>query len=154
MRAVVLSFLLASLGCGRAMDPSGPGPSSVDATPALGVASIDPAPEPTPHDAGTLQAAPSTKLVPDEEVGPLLARLSETPGDFPSENYVSNELSLLDVASALRDAIFSTKEVVGTHGVYNFKPGDLYGVDERARVIVRDHQPAVAGVVGFGSAAW
>ncbi len=38
---------------------------------------------------------------------------------------------------ALRDAIASTKDVVGTHGVYNFKPGDLYGVDERARVIVR-----------------
>jgi branched-chain amino acid transport system substrate-binding protein len=38
---------------------------------------------------------------------------------------------------ALRDAIFSTKEVVGAHGVYNFKPGNLYGVDERARVIVR-----------------
>jgi len=39
--------------------------------------------------------------------------------------------------AALRDAIFSTKEVVGTHGVYNFKPGSLYGVDERARVIVK-----------------
>lgn len=38
---------------------------------------------------------------------------------------------------ALRDAILSSKEVVGTHGVYNFKPGALYGVDERARVIVR-----------------
>lgn len=37
---------------------------------------------------------------------------------------------------ALRDAIASTKDVVGTHGVYNFKPGNLYGVDERARVIV------------------
>jgi branched-chain amino acid transport system substrate-binding protein len=39
--------------------------------------------------------------------------------------------------TALRDAIVSTKELVGTHGVYNFKPGDLYGVDERARVIVK-----------------
>src|SRR5262245_9739588 len=39
--------------------------------------------------------------------------------------------------AALRDAIFSSKEVVGTHGVYNFKQGDLYGVDERARVIVK-----------------
>jgi branched-chain amino acid transport system substrate-binding protein len=39
--------------------------------------------------------------------------------------------------AALRDAIFSTKEVVGTHGVYNFKPGNLYGVDDRARVIVQ-----------------
>ena len=38
---------------------------------------------------------------------------------------------------SLRDAIASTKEVVGTHGVYNFKPGDLYGVDQRARVIVK-----------------
>ena len=39
--------------------------------------------------------------------------------------------------ASLRDAIFTTKEVVGTHGVYSFKPGDLYGVDERARVIVK-----------------
>lgn len=39
--------------------------------------------------------------------------------------------------AALRDAIFSTKEVIGAHGVYNFKPGDLYGVDKRARVVVR-----------------
>lgn len=38
---------------------------------------------------------------------------------------------------SLRDAIFETKELVGTHGVYNFKPGDLYGVDERARVMVK-----------------
>lgn len=38
---------------------------------------------------------------------------------------------------ALRDAIFSTKEVVGVHGVYSFRPGNLYGVDERARVIVK-----------------
>jgi len=38
---------------------------------------------------------------------------------------------------ALRDAIASTKELVGTHGVYNFKPGNLYGVDQRARVIVK-----------------
>ena len=37
---------------------------------------------------------------------------------------------------ALRDAIATTKDVVGTHGVYNFKAGDIYGVDERARVIV------------------
>ncbi|HEX7442145.1 MAG TPA: ABC transporter substrate-binding protein [Caldimonas sp.] len=41
---------------------------------------------------------------------------------------------------ALRDAIVSTKEVVGTHGVYNFKPDNRYGADDRARVVVRlDH---------------
>jgi branched-chain amino acid transport system substrate-binding protein len=39
--------------------------------------------------------------------------------------------------AALRDAILNTKEVVGTHGVYTFKTGSLYGVDNRARVIVK-----------------
>ncbi len=38
---------------------------------------------------------------------------------------------------ALRDAIFSTKELVGTHGVYNFKPGSLTGEDKRSVVIVK-----------------
>jgi branched-chain amino acid transport system substrate-binding protein len=39
--------------------------------------------------------------------------------------------------TALRDAIFNTKELVGTHAIYNFKPGESYGVDERGLVIVR-----------------
>jgi len=39
--------------------------------------------------------------------------------------------------TSLRDAIVTTKEVVGTHGVYNFKPGEVYGVDKRARVLVK-----------------
>lgn len=38
---------------------------------------------------------------------------------------------------ALRDAIKSTKELVGTHAVYNFKPDTTYGTDERSRVVVR-----------------
>ncbi len=38
---------------------------------------------------------------------------------------------------ALRDAIVSTKELVGTHSVYNFKPDDRYGSDERSRVVVK-----------------
>ena len=38
---------------------------------------------------------------------------------------------------ALRDAIVSTKELVGTHSVYNFKPTDRYGSDDRSRVVVR-----------------
>ena len=38
---------------------------------------------------------------------------------------------------ALRDAIVSTKELVGTHGVYNFKPDNRYGSDERSRVMVK-----------------
>jgi branched-chain amino acid transport system substrate-binding protein len=37
---------------------------------------------------------------------------------------------------ALRDAMFRTKDLVGTHGVYTFGPNNNSGVDERARVIV------------------
>jgi branched-chain amino acid transport system substrate-binding protein len=38
---------------------------------------------------------------------------------------------------AFRDAMLETKELVGIHAVYNFKPGEFYGVDERARVLVQ-----------------
>jgi len=37
----------------------------------------------------------------------------------------------------LRDAIESSHEVVGAHGVFNMSPTDHYGHDERARVLVR-----------------
>jgi branched-chain amino acid transport system substrate-binding protein len=41
---------------------------------------------------------------------------------------------------AFRDAMITAKEVIGTHGVYNFSPGGYFGVDERARVLVQlDH---------------
>jgi branched-chain amino acid transport system substrate-binding protein len=39
--------------------------------------------------------------------------------------------------AALRDALVTAKDVVGTHGVYNFKPGDSFGVDKRALVLVK-----------------
>jgi len=42
--------------------------------------------------------------------------------------------------SALRDAIVSTKELAGTHGIYNFKPDNRYGSDQRAVVIVRSEK--------------
>jgi branched-chain amino acid transport system substrate-binding protein len=48
-----------------------------------------------------------------------------------------NEPGTAQFRVALRDAIVSTKELVGTHGVYNFKPDSRYGSDERSRVIVK-----------------
>ena len=39
--------------------------------------------------------------------------------------------------AALRDAIGSTRELVGTHGIYTFRPDNRYGSDERAVVIVK-----------------
>src|SRR5262249_36755785 len=38
---------------------------------------------------------------------------------------------------ALKNAIFSTKDLVGTHAIYNYSPPDSYGVDERSRVLVK-----------------
>ena len=38
---------------------------------------------------------------------------------------------------SLRDALTTTHEVVGTHAVYTFKPGERYGTDERSRVVVK-----------------
>ena len=41
---------------------------------------------------------------------------------------------------ALRSALYQTHDVVGTHAVYTFKPGERYGTDERSRVMVTlDH---------------
>lgn len=39
--------------------------------------------------------------------------------------------------TALRQALFTTKDVVGTQGVYNYTPADRHGVDDRARVLVQ-----------------
>jgi branched-chain amino acid transport system substrate-binding protein len=41
---------------------------------------------------------------------------------------------------AFKEAMVTTHEVVGTHGVYNFKPDGYFGVDERARVLVKLEQ--------------
>ena len=39
--------------------------------------------------------------------------------------------------AALRDALFSVKELAGTQGIYNFTAASPYGVDERSLVLVR-----------------
>jgi branched-chain amino acid transport system substrate-binding protein len=39
--------------------------------------------------------------------------------------------------AALKDAIAQTHELPGTHGVFNFKPGDAYGLDKRSAVVIR-----------------
>ncbi|GIQ76954.1 ABC transporter substrate-binding protein [Bradyrhizobium sp. RD5-C2] len=38
---------------------------------------------------------------------------------------------------ALREALFTTKELVGTQGVYTYTPADRHGVDARARILVQ-----------------
>lgn len=39
--------------------------------------------------------------------------------------------------AALREALESSKDVVGVHGVFNMSPTDHFGLDERSRVLVR-----------------
>ena len=41
---------------------------------------------------------------------------------------------------AFKAALLVTREVIGTHGVYNYTAGNVYGVDERARVLVKLEQ--------------
>ena len=42
--------------------------------------------------------------------------------------------------AALRDSLYATHEVVGTHAIYDYAPGSRYGADERSRVLVHlDH---------------
>ena len=38
---------------------------------------------------------------------------------------------------ALRAALREAKEIVGTQGIYNFKPDTAYGVDERSVILVK-----------------
>jgi len=39
--------------------------------------------------------------------------------------------------TALRQALFTTNEVVGTQGVYTYTPADRHGVDDRSRILVQ-----------------
>lgn len=39
--------------------------------------------------------------------------------------------------AALHEALYNTRELIGTQAIYNFRPGDTYGVDARAAVMVR-----------------
>lgn len=39
--------------------------------------------------------------------------------------------------AALREALFTTKELAGTQGVYTYTPADRHGVDARARILVQ-----------------
>jgi branched-chain amino acid transport system substrate-binding protein len=43
----------------------------------------------------------------------------------------------VEFRKALRDSLMSTKDVIGTHGVYTFSPNVPSWVDERARVMVK-----------------
>ena len=43
---------------------------------------------------------------------------------------------------ALRAALRETKEIVGTQGIYNFKPDTAYGVDERSVILVKAEKGA------------
>ena len=38
---------------------------------------------------------------------------------------------------AVRDAVERSKEIVATHGVYNYTPGDHAGLDKRSRVLIK-----------------
>jgi len=42
-----------------------------------------------------------------------------------------------ELRSALKDAIASTRELPGTHGVFSFQPNNAYGLDKRSAVVIK-----------------
>jgi len=110
--ALALALTLA-LGCRAAHDdtPHAPAPTSTNEPRA--VARVEPHDAGGAPDASDASVSTSSSLLADEAVGPLLARLSENPGDFPSENFVTNETSLLHVAKALREPTLHGRAYVG-----------------------------------------
>jgi hypothetical protein len=94
-----MDLLLASFGH-QAPDEDRPGP----AEPVEGTSRASPA------DAqGTL----ATQEMSDEALGRLILELSEDTGDFPSDNFVSNETSYLHVAPELLDPELRGRAYVG-----------------------------------------
>ena len=59
-------------------------------------------------------------LMTEGQLGALIESISEVTGDFPSDNYVSNETSYLDVAPVLRGPKFQGKAYVGVGPEQNF----------------------------------
>ncbi|KIQ03703.1 branched-chain amino acid ABC transporter substrate-binding protein [Agrobacterium tumefaciens] len=49
----------------------------------------------------------------------------------------TNKAGTAEFRVALKDAILTSTEVAGVHGVYNFRKGNFYGVDDRSLVVVK-----------------
>jgi branched-chain amino acid transport system substrate-binding protein len=96
-------------------------------------------------------SAPTKKIA--LEFKSLYQKLNNAPNNDPFSAYAFDAMLVLahaiervpanikpgtaEFRVALRDAIYSTKDLTGTHGVYTFKHGNPYGVDERARVLLQ-----------------
>jgi hypothetical protein len=130
--ALACSFVVVAAGCSRSRGPSAGAPSDAGPPVEASSSNIDDAAA-TP----SLEAGAPAELLADEDVGPLIARLSEDPGRFPSDNYVTNETSLLDVAPALRDPKLRDRAYVGVGPDQNYtymamlEPRVAYIVDIR-----------------------
>ena len=91
---------------------------------------------PTPA-ASSKPADPFAPAMRDGELGALVNALSEDTGEFPSDNFVSNETSFLHVASALDDDALRGKAYVGVGPEQNLtyvtmmRPRMAYVVDIR-----------------------
>lgn len=92
-----------------------------------------------PETASSAEAAPDpfVPVMSDEALGKLIESLSEPTGDFPSDNFVSNETSYLHVAEALADERLRGKAYVGVGPEQNLtyvalmRPSMAYLVDIR-----------------------
>ncbi|MBI5536095.1 MAG: hypothetical protein HY898_25465 [Deltaproteobacteria bacterium] len=112
-RSLLLAAMLLVTSCrdgSRETPAPQPGaPNTPDAAAAAPSGSAARASDAGSQDSGSARGAAMS----DAELGALIERLSERPGDFPSDNFVSNETSYLDVASELKKETLRGKAYVG-----------------------------------------
>lgn len=123
-------------GAGRSPTPetaaSTPGSTGGNAVVEDTAVETGPAPAPAPH-----AAPPDPRAMPDEALGRLVQTASEDTGEFPSDNYVSNETSYLHVADALSSETLRGRAYVGVGPEQNLtylalsRPAMAYIVDIR-----------------------
>jgi len=134
----LLLLPLLSLGAGCRESPSHPpaASASLSAEPAAASAVVPEQPAAAASDV-VPAADPMAPAMTDGELGRLINALSEPTGDFPSDNFVSNETSYLHVAPALLDEKMRGKAYVGVGPEQNLtyvammQPAMAYIVDIR-----------------------
>jgi hypothetical protein len=135
---VVLAFVLIGEACRGRGAPSEPRGIDAGATTSAGSDSRAPsAAADAQADAQVQGSLSQAQAMSDRQLGELIESLSEPTGEFPSDNFVSNEASYLDVASALRSESLRGRGYVGVGPEQNLtyvallQPAIAYIVDIR-----------------------
>ena len=139
MHAKLSLVLLIAVGLVSCRESSSQPPPTTAASTSPAPKSEEPAPSPSAASA-RVDAGDSPALTPamsDRELGALISAISEDTGEFPSDNFVSNETSYLHVSQHVSDKHLRGKVYVGVGPEQNLtyitmmRPSMAYIVDIR-----------------------